>query len=387
MDFLSKIRRMFKNEDTTTTEVDDVLLQALLNGETITRDKALTIPAVAAAVDFIAGTIASMPIKLYKYKQGIVSEVDDTRVSLLNGDTKDTLNGFELKKAMVTDYLLGKGGFAVIDRRLNLVTGLHYVKESDVGALKNADPVYKYCEYNIGGRIYKNYEILKILRNTTDGVTGQGVVNEVSKILETAYQTLVYQLGLVKMGGNKRGFLKASRKLGQEEIDILKTSWRNLYANNTENIVVLNNGLDFQEASNSSVEMQLNESTKTLEESINNIFHIKDDYYQTFKECLYPIIKAFTTSLNSTLLLEQEKKWYYFGFDVKEILKASIKERYEAHAIAIDKGWVTINEVRTAEDLNALDGMDVINVGLGAVLYNVETKEYYTPNTDNIKSL
>ena len=37
--------------------VDDVLLQALLNGETITRDKAMTLPAVNGAVDFIAGSI------------------------------------------------------------------------------------------------------------------------------------------------------------------------------------------------------------------------------------------------------------------------------------------------------------------------------------------
>ena len=33
--------------------VDDVLLQALLNGETITREKAMTLPAVNGAVDFI----------------------------------------------------------------------------------------------------------------------------------------------------------------------------------------------------------------------------------------------------------------------------------------------------------------------------------------------
>ena len=44
--------------------VDDVLLRALLNEETITREKVMTLPVVNGAVDFIAGTIASMPIKL-----------------------------------------------------------------------------------------------------------------------------------------------------------------------------------------------------------------------------------------------------------------------------------------------------------------------------------
>lgn len=388
MKIFDGLAKLFRNTtEESSVEVDDVLLQALMNGETITRDKALTIPAVAGAVDFIAGTIASMPVKLYKYKQGVVTEIEgDIRTKLLNDDTGDTLNGFEFKKAMVTDYLLGKGGFAVVDRRLNQVTALHYVQDTYVGALKNADPVYKYVEYQINARNYKTYEVLRILRNTKDGAVGEGVVSELSKALETAYQTLVYQLGLVKSGGNKKGYLKSSRKLAQEEIDKLKTAWKRLYANNTESVVVLNNGLEFQEASNSSVEMQLNESKQTLENEINNIFHIKEDYYQTFKECLYPIIKAFEASLNSTLLMENEKKWQYFSFDVKEILKASIKERYEAHAIAIEKGWTTLNEVRTQENMNIIDGLDVINVGLGAVLYNTETHEYYTPNTGTTKS-
>ena len=54
--------------------------------------------------------------------------------------------------------------------------------------------------------------------------------------------------------------------------------------------------------------MQLNESKKTLQDEINNIFHIKDDFYDTFKEAIYPIIKAFETALNRDLLLEKEKK-------------------------------------------------------------------------------
>lgn len=389
MSIFNKISKIFKNDtnlNDSSVELDDVLLQALLNGETITRDKALTIPAVAGAVDFIAGTIASMPIKLYKYKQGVVTEVEsDTRVKILNSDTGDTLNGYELKKAMVTDYLLGKGGYAVIKRSLNEVTGLYYVEDINVTALTNADPVYKYIEFDIGARRYKNYEVLKLLRNTKNGATGKGVVTEVSKALETAYQTLLYQLGLVKAGGNKKGFLKSKNKLTDEAIQALKQAWRNLYANNTESVVVLNNGLEFQEASNSSVEMQLNESKITLQAEINNIFHIKPDYYQTFKECLYPIIKAFETALNSTLLLENEKKWLYFSFDVKEILKANIKERYEAHSLAIERGWTTINEVRTAENMNRIEGLDVVNVGLGAVLYDTETHTYYTPNTGETK--
>ena len=384
-------------EETTTTTTttqqemipNDVLLQALLNSQPITREQALTLPAVSGAVDFISGMIASMPVKLYKYKDGKVeSKDDDPRVLLLNGDTGDTLDAFQMKKAMVEDYLLGKGGYAYIRRNRNDVTGLFYVKDIFVSAIPNSKPIYKDFYLIVEGQTYQKHEFIKLLRNTKDGATGVGLTEEVGTALETAFNTLLYQLNIVKSGGNKKGFLKSQRKLGQDEINVLKQAWNNLYANSTENVVVLNNGLEFQEASNSSVEMQLNESKKTLQDEINNIFHIyPNDFYRTFKEGIYPIVKAFTTALNKDLLLEKEKNKMFFEFDVKEILKANPKEQAEIYKLYKEIGMLTINELRRMDNRNKIEGMDVLNVGLGAVLYDANTHQFYTPNTDTTANI
>ena len=351
--------------------VSDVLLRALLNNEAITREKALTLPAVSGAVDLIGNMIAAMPVKLYKHKQGRVEEQEnDTRVKLLNGDTGDTLDAFQLKKAMVEDYLMGKGGYCYIQRRRNEVVALRYVEDMYITVLKNFKPIFKDYVILVEGQEYKPYEFIKLLRNTKDGATGVGLTDELSKTLETAYNTLLYQLSLVKSGGNKKGFLKAQRRLGQEEI-----------------VVVLNNGLEFQESSNSSVEMQLDQNKNTLANEINKIFHIYEDFDLTFKEAIYPIVKAFETALNRDLLLEKEKKNYFFEFDVKEIIRANLKERYEAYKLAKETGFMTLNEIRRAENLDDIDGLDVINVGLGAVLYSATTHTYFTPNTDSTTDL
>jgi len=372
-----------------TPPVSDVLLKALMNNEVITREKAMTLPAVNGAVDFISNSIASMPVKLYKAKDGTVEEQDkDDRVKLLNGDTGDTLDAFQMKKAMVEDYLLGKGGYCYIERNRNDVVSLRYVEERFITILKNFKPIFKDYEILVEGEAYKPYDFIQLLRNTKDGASGIGVTVEVSKALEAAYSTLIYQLGLVKSGGNKKGFLKATRKLGQEEINVLKAAWSKMYANNSENVVVLNNGLEFQEASNSSVEMQLNESKKTLVDEINDLFHINpNDFDRTFKEAIYPIIKAFETALNRDLLLEKEKKNMFFEFDVKEIVRASLKERYESYKLAKETGFMTLNEIRRAENMDYIEGLDVVNVGLGAVLYDTNTHTYYTPNMDAQTSL
>ena len=378
----------FKTRETPTVEppVSDVLLSAILNGEVITREKALTLPAVSGAVDMISNCIASMPVKLYKYKDGKVEEQSrDVRAKMLNGDTGDTLDGFQLKKAMVEDYLMGKGGYCYIGKMRNDVTGLYYVQDVYVTILKNYNPIYKDYDINVMGEAYKPYQFIKLLRNTKDGASGIGLTMEVGKALETAYDTLLYQLSMVRNGGNKKGFLKSQRKLGQEEINVLKTAWKRLYTDNSESVVVLNNGLEFQEASNTSVEMQLDENKKTLSNEINGIFHIyPNDFDRTFKEAIYPIVKAFETALNRDLLLEKEKKNYFFEFDVKEIIRANMTDWYNAYKLAKETGFMTLNEIRRAENMEYIEGLDVVNVGLGAVLYDTQKHVYYTPNTDTI---
>ena len=377
-----------RSEEPVQPPMTDVLLRALINSEPITREKALTLPTVSGAVDFITNSVAAMPVRLYRKTDGRVEEVeDDPRVRMLNGDTGDTLDAFQLKKALTEDYLLGKGGYCYIRRRRNEVLGLYYVADIYVTILKNFRPIYKDYVVCVEGKNYEPHQFLKILRNTKDGASGIGLTEEVSKALETAYNTLLYQLGIVKTGGNKRGFIKSQKRLTEEAMEKLRAGWAKMYANNEANVVVLNEGLDFQEASNSSVEMQLNESKRTFAEEINALFHIHPENFDlTFKEAIYPIVKAFETALNRDLLLEREKGEYFFVFDVKEIIRASLKERYEAYKMAKETGFMTLNEIRRQENMDYIEGLDVVNVGLGAVLYDANTHKFYTPNTDTSAS-
>ena len=367
--------------------VSDVLLEAILNGGSITRAQALSIPSVAANVDFISNCIAAMPVKLYKRKDGHVEEVtDDTRVRLLNNDTGDTLDAFQMKKALVTDYFLGKGGYCYIQRNKNDVTGLYYVQDDYVVINYDFQPIYKTYIIYVYENQYQPYEFIKLLRNTQTGAWGVGIVDELTEALESAFETMKFQLGLVKTGGNKKGFLKSENKLTDEAMTLLKNAWRKLYANNTENVVVLNKGLDFKEASNTAVEMQLNETIESLDKQIDKIFHIYEDFNETFKFAIYPIVKAFETALNRGLLLEKEKSKYFFEFDVKEIIKADIKSRYEVYRMSKECQMTTINERRRMENMNEIEGGDVIDLGLGAVLFDVNTQTYYTPNTNATSS-
>lgn len=391
-----KIRNVFKkkiknetNKETIIDEnaVSDVILKALLEGEEIDREKVLMIPAVSSAVGLICDSFAMIPFKLYKKttKEGKkqTTEVEDERVNIINYDTGDTLDGFQFKKAIAEDYLLGKGGYAYINKRKNNFIGLNYVQENKVLFERNTDAIFKNYNILVDGNIYRPYEFLKILRNTKNGAYGTGYTKEISKSLETAYKRIIYDLELMRTGGNKKGFLKAQKHLDKEGMSILRSQWNDYFAGNSS-CVILNDGMEFQEASNTSVENQLNEKNKTFSEEVKEIFHIGKTNEDFLKNAIMPLATAFCTALNRDFLLEKEKKSYYFAPDYTELIRCTIKERFEAYQIAITSGFKTRNEVRYLEGDDALDGLDMINIGLGDVLFDPKTKQIYTPNTNKM---
>lgn len=386
------LKKKIKNEANKETIVDenvvsDVILKALLEGEEIDREKVLMIPAVSSAVGLICDSFAMIPFKLYKKttKEGRkqTTEVEDDRVNIINYDTGDTLDGFQFKKAIAEDYLLGKGGYAYINKRKNNFVGLNYVQENKVLFERNTDAIFKNYNILVDGNTYRPYDFIKILRNTKNGAYGTGYTKEISKSLETAYKRIIYDLELMRTGGNKKGFLKAQKHLDEKGMSILKSQWNDYFAGNSS-CVILNDGMEFQEASNTSVENQLNEKNKTFSEEVKEIFHIGKTNEDFLKNAIMPLATAFCTALNRDFLLEKEKKSYYFAPDYTELIRCTIKERFEAYQIAIASGFKTRNEVRYLEGDDALDGLDMINIGLGDVLFDPKTKQIYTPNTNKM---
>ena len=376
---------------------DDLLLKSILSENTIGKAEALNIPAVARCVNLISDTVAMIPIKLYKEEmvngKRKTVEIEDSRCDLFNLDTKDTLDGVQFKKALVRDYLLDGNAYVYINKRRNLVKSLHYVDCDHVLINQNFDPIFKDYNIMVYGKTYKPYEFLKILKVTRDGARGIGIIEENQELLKAAYLTLKFEQSLVSTGGSKKGFIKAEKKITKEAMDSLKRAWRELYCNTENNVIVLNDNLDFKEASSTSTEMQLNENKTSLNNSILDIFNVPTEWnWETFiKTAIMPILTTIECVLNRDLLLEKEK-WgrqpsarmgtpceqsergvFYFAFDTKEITKGDIKTRFEAYKTALDANLMQIDECRYMEDLEPL-GLNFIKLGLQDVLFNPQTK-------------
>lgn len=377
------------------------LLSAALSGSNyISKEEALNIPAVSACVRIITDTVSMIPFKLYKVDATTrkLDEVpDDPRVHLLNVDPGDTLDAVQMKKKIVEDYLIDKGGYVYIEKVGNNVKSLRYVEPMFIGIEKNADPIFKDYMISVNGERYKPYEFIKLLRNSVDGAEGRSVVEEASAPLMVGYRTTQFQDKLLKTGGSKKGFLKSPKHLTAEAIRILKEAWHRMFSDDTENVVVLNDGMEFQESSESSTEMQINESVNTLSKQVCEIFGVpgallsresglatKEDRTNFLQYCIQPILNAIECALNRDLLLESEKGSFKFVADTSEFTKADILERYQAYEIASRNGFLQIDEIRFKENEKPL-GLDFVKLGLQDVLYYPEKGGLtFMPNMNQI---
>ena len=168
-----------------------------------------------------------------------------------------------------------------------------------------------------------------------------------------------------------------------------------MYSSSDENVVMLNNGVKFQEASNTSVEMQLRENKDANSRAICQIFGIppamifggaQQNDVDAFIRTIAALLNDIECSLDRDLLTFEEAGYRYFAFDTRELTRGNVKERYEAYEIGIRNHFVQPDEVREMEDMEPL-GFNWITLGLDSVLMDPATKTIYTPNTNQIQNL
>ena len=386
-------------EDTAANEqsISDPLLKALLGKDEVDRETVMNIPGVTACINIISDTVSALKIKLYRKDGDKIEEItDDPRIFMLNEDTGDTLDGVQFKKAMIMDMYLSRGGYAYVHRVQGEVRSIHYVEADRIGFHKNSDPIFKDYQIEVGGKTYEPWQFIKLLRNTKDGCYGKSIIEESQELLEIVYSAQKFEKNMVKTGGNKKGFLLAKQRLERPVMDKIREAFRNLYSNNTENVIVLNDGMDFKESSNTSVELQLNENKETNNNDICKIFLIpptiingnpsEEDKKQYYQGCIFPILVRFATAINRALLSEEEKYHLFFAFDDTDLTKGDIEKRFNAYKTALDAGFIQIDEVRGKEKLPEF-GLDFIKLGLQDVLYFPDGNRIYTPNTNKVSEM
>lgn len=346
------------------------------------KEKALALPTVAESIDYIANIISTIPIKLYKNINNKITEIkDDPRLWFLNDRSGGAMTSNQLKAAMVRDYFLGKGGYAFIEKYKKEITGIYYVSEEKVFINEvTANSIFKKFLFTVDTEQYRSSEFLKLLRATENGVYGKSILKEIFAAIQNINLIYNFQANVLKKMGKKTGYYQVDSDTPKNMQEKLIEEANKVEASN--GAALLSRGITYTSIGQTNRDMQLSELKKQVDEEIQKVFHIKNDFYDTFREAIYPIIKSFEKTINLELLTPEEVKYLYFKFDTREIiLSANAEERYKAYISGQKAGLLTINEIRKFEGLEELKELDTINFGLNSVLYNVKKGTYFIPNT------
>lgn len=383
---------LFRKTEKRSTEPETFadVLQGLANNKTITRQSALSIPVVAKSVNWIASAIAGLPIKMYKRtNKGYVEVYDDYRLPLLNNYSGNCMTANDLKTQILTDLLLEGNGYAYISKKGNKIEKLSYIPTTKMTYTESVDNINKVVNIWIDGHQVQDYNVFRLVNNSKNGVSGVGFISDCQDLLSTILSSLRYENNSIS-SGVRRGFLKSKAKLDEDKMKELKNAWRRL-TNTTDqtDVLVLNAGIEFEDASNTATESQLSQNKIINMHQILSYFGLptnffeganSDAYLTAVRIAVLPIVKQLATAMNNYLLLESEKADLKFDIDTSELLRINANERYAMYQTAIDKGILTTDEVRQMENLPVLD-MPYLKLGLGDVLYNINDGSIFVPNT------
>ncbi len=382
-----------RDAETGTIPVAEPLISALMGESRLTPDMAMEIPAFSASVDFIAQTVAELPVELYREIPGKKAEkiAEDPRLFPLNDEAEPLMNAVEAKKALVSDMLIYGSGYMYISRQSGT---LHYVRHGAVSVQTNSDPIFKDADIRVNGARYYPWEFVILSRHSRNGVSGTGIAEEHKTLLLAAYNMLKFENVLSRTGGSKKGFLQSEYKLSKEEIAELRRRWKELYENNDNMMMVLNNGVKYAASASTPMEMQLSQNKIANSKQITQIFGLSpevisgaantESFVSSIRTAVLPVVTAFQAALNRSLLTEAEKRGkepLYFALDTSALLRADTLSRYQAYALALQNNFLQIDEVRYMEDREPI-GFNYVKLGLQDVLLDPKTGRIYTPNTN-----
>lgn len=384
-------------------------LRALLDGNTSTNlneEQVMSIPTVQSIVEIVGGSIAQLPIYLYKEdREGAIERIyGDIREDILNREPNILETGYNLKKNICKDYLLHGVHRIYKEMKRNELVALYSLpsENTTISGVKYAKG-FIVKGYNItvagedGDTTFKPEDLIVVSKNTQDIREPKGAIFYGKELFSLMQEELTYQQSLYKNGAMPIGVIKAQKGLTQGAIDRLRTSWNNLYggSKNANKTVILEEGMDYQAVGLKPSDLLMSDVKKEhvsevcrlfnvpeslVNSSANKYGSIEQDNISFLQRTLSPILTAIENALNKDLLLEEEKSnGYFFQFDTSEILKTTEAEKYEAIKTGIDTGVISLNESRKKLNLKPIKD-NFMKWSLGSVLYNPDSGNMMIPN-------
>jgi HK97 family phage portal protein len=253
----------------------------------------------------------------------------------------------------------------------------------DAGIISRDNAIW-YIYKDKTGKEYKiNHQ--QILHFKTSVTSDGGIAGlSVQDILKTSIENAQYGQNFInnyfKQGLFAKGLLQYTGDIEGKDGSAIKTMQKKFESmasgiSNAGRILPVPLGFSFSTINTSMTDAQFLELNKYTALNIAAAFGIKPSQINNLERSTHSNIEFeqlsfyIDTLLSTLTMYEQELSYklltnseinngYFFKFNVDSILRADTKTRFEAYGLAIEKGWLSPNEVREKEDLSPKNNAD-----------------------------
>lgn len=344
------------------------------SGVTVNIDNALGVPAVWAAVNFLSGTLASLPLAVYRRNGDGRERVRGPLAVLLGEVVNDSTTSFEWRKSLFDAVFTGGRAFTFIERNaagrvINLWAldpGLVTVRRE----LVNGVPAkrYYYSDGNLQ-RVYEAGEVIDIsFMLKSDGLRHRGPIASNHDVIGMAIAATQYASRYFQNGGVPPFAVTGQFVTGaamSRAADDLEAAIKRA-AKDKRQALVLPNGLEIKQIGADPDKSQLIEAHRFLIEQIARIYSLPPVFLQDLSRATFSNAEqqdlAFVkhTLLRWVRQFEQELNLKIFGrtsnaqfceMNVDGLLRGDFKTRMDGYSAGIQHGVLTPNEARRRENL------------------------------------
>lgn len=341
------------------------------SGIQVTPLKALGVSTVYACVNRIAGTVASLPLKLYRRDgSSKLLAFEHPLYPLLHDSPNPEMTSFDFRQAMQGNLTLRKNAVAIIVRDgLGDIVELVPVDPSDLQLNRNKDGA---LEYWIDNKLYDHNRILHLKGFSTNGVCGMDLVYSTREVIGLAIALEDNAARFFGNGSRPGAILEHPKTLSEEAVKRLKESWNRLHGGNEKvyRMAVLEEGLKYVANRTDNLNSQFIESRKHQDTAICQVFgvpphkvglldkatfsNIEHQNIEYVTDTVLPQLRIWEQVLNQKLLSRQDRRNYFFEFSVDGLLRGDFLKRMQGYAIARQWGWLNVDEIREKENMNPL---------------------------------
>jgi HK97 family phage portal protein len=343
------------------------------SGINVTIDSALGVPAIWAAVNFISGTLAGLPLHVYrKTRDGRQRVETGALAGILHDVANDEMSSFEWRKYLFDQVFTGGRCVSYIERNASgQVVNIwpldpHHTRVDHVVSGAKMVKVYTYK-----GIKYQASEVIDItfmLKANQLDIRGPIMTNKDAiglAIAATKYGSKAFQSGGIPPMTLQGPFQSGAAAQRASE-DVAKTTAK--LAREGKPVMAIPMGHELKPVGFNPNEMQLIELQRFSIEQIARIYSLPPIFLQDLtngtysnteqqdlhfvKHTLKRWIEQFEQELNLKLFPRGSRQ--YVEFNVDGLLRGDFKTRMEAHATTIQNGIRTPNEVRDIENMGPM---------------------------------